>query len=301
MPLPHALESLLSILVAIQQDNASGTGASSSLSLRQSYATALIRLVNGLVDPLQAGTYARSILSIAAQIGLPVWLVELRHAATHEDLPSLELLRDGAKEVSTAVPSPPNHTKKKNIGSSLPRSLSFYCAPSQSLSWLLQNYFHPTLNPALAPGPSSASTSTIRPVGPLLRRYKSLLKTVSRDASLRARHAADISGALREIERWLAEVRVAAHTHARDFASWLPYRGRHAGEEQSVSVVAQVDDGEDDEEAPEPTEAWALHRLCDALLVKGALVPISRKSVGLPLPPLLIPSSPLCQQGQTPK
>ena len=99
MPLPHALESLLSILVAVQQDNASGTGPSCSLSLRQSYATALIRLVNGLVDPLQAGTYARSILSIAAQIGLPAWLVELRHAATHEDLPSLELLRDGAKEV----------------------------------------------------------------------------------------------------------------------------------------------------------------------------------------------------------
>jgi ribosomal biogenesis protein LAS1 len=107
MPLPHALESLLSILVAVQQDNASGTHPpSSSLSLRQSYATALIRLVNGLVDPLQAGTYARSILSIAAQIGLPVWLVELRHAATHEDLPSLELLRDGVKEVSPPPPPP---------------------------------------------------------------------------------------------------------------------------------------------------------------------------------------------------
>lgn len=103
LPLPHALESLLSILVAAQQDNASD-GSSSSLSLRQSYATALIRLVNGLVDPLQSGTYARSILSIAAQIGLPAWLVELRHAATHEDLPSLELLRDGAKEVSFLPP-----------------------------------------------------------------------------------------------------------------------------------------------------------------------------------------------------
>ena len=115
MPLPHALESLLSILVAVRQDNASEVGSSSSLSLRQSYATALIRLVNGLVDPLQSGTYARSILSIAAQIGLPAWLVELRHAATHEDLPSLELLRDGAKEVSLVAPptsylSPP-HTR----------------------------------------------------------------------------------------------------------------------------------------------------------------------------------------------
>lgn len=118
-------------------------------------------------------------------------------------------------------------------------------------------------------------------MGPLLRRYKSLLKTVSRDASSRAWHAADISDALREIERWLAEARVAAHTHASEFASWLPYRDRgRAG--------AQMDDGErdddrdDDDEVLEPTEAWALDRFCDALLEKGALVPVSRKSVNLP-------------------
>lgn len=112
-PLPHALESLLSILVAVRQDSASDNGLSSSLSLRQSYATALIRLVNGLVDPLQSGTYARSILSIASQIGLPAWLVELRHAATHEDLPSLELLRDGAKEVSRLGLSLPSLLRSK--------------------------------------------------------------------------------------------------------------------------------------------------------------------------------------------
>jgi len=35
--------------------------------------------------------------------------------------------------------------------------------------------------------------------------------------------------------------------------------------------------GDGDDEELEPREAWALDRLCDALLVKGALVPISRK------------------------
>jgi ribosomal biogenesis protein LAS1 len=121
----------------------------------------------------------------------------------------------------------------------------------------------------------------VRPVGPLLRRYKSLLKTVSRDASLRAWHAADISRAVREIERWLAEARVAAHTHASEFASWLPCR------DHGRAVAAQMDDGErdedgdDDDEVLEPTEAWALDRFCDALLEKGALVPVSRKSVSL--------------------
>jgi ribosomal biogenesis protein LAS1 len=140
MPLPHALESLLSILVAVRQDNASSdVGLSSSLSLRQSYAAALIRLVNGLVDPLQSGTYARSILSIAAQIGLPAWLVELRHAATHEDLPSLELLRDGAKEVSRLGLYHRALEKKKNrkkepflIHFSLPSLSLGYCTTTFS-------------------------------------------------------------------------------------------------------------------------------------------------------------------------
>jgi ribosomal biogenesis protein LAS1 len=120
-------------------------------------------------------------------------------------------------------------------------------------------------------------------VEPLLRRYKNLLKTVSRDASLRARHAADISGVLREIERWLAEARVAAsvhaHAHTSEFASSLSYRGRNAGEPVAAAVGDNGDDDGGDDEEPEPREAWALDRLCDALLVKGALVPISRKSV----------------------
>jgi hypothetical protein len=132
MPLPHALESLLSILVAVRQDNASDVGPSSSLSLRQSYATALIRLVNGLVDPLQSGTYARSILSIAAQIGLPAWLVELRHAATHEDLPSLELLRDGAKEVSPVSPPTSSLSLSLSYARTFP-PLGAYVATAQLL------------------------------------------------------------------------------------------------------------------------------------------------------------------------
>lgn len=98
--MPHALESTLALLTALLDDHSKPPA--SALPQRLIYATAIIRLVNGLVDPLQSGAYARSIASIAAQLGLPSWLVELRHAATHEDLPSLELLRDGAREVSTS-------------------------------------------------------------------------------------------------------------------------------------------------------------------------------------------------------
>jgi ribosomal biogenesis protein LAS1 len=83
--------------VVIIQDNSQTPCA--SLLLRQSYSTAILRLINGLVDPLQAGTYARPMAAIAQQLGIPPWLVELRHAATHEDLPSLGLLREAARQV----------------------------------------------------------------------------------------------------------------------------------------------------------------------------------------------------------
>lgn len=95
------MESTAGLLVVIYEDALASQVP--GLYLRQSYASALIRLVNGLVDPLQLGAYARSIASIASQLGLPLWLVELRHAATHEDLPSLELLREGARQVHSNI------------------------------------------------------------------------------------------------------------------------------------------------------------------------------------------------------
>ena len=101
--LPHALESTLALLSVVIHDHSHSR--LSNLSLRQSYATAVIRLVNGLVDPLQLGLYARSIASIARQLGLPPWLVELRHAATHEELPSLSLLREAARQVRDTISS----------------------------------------------------------------------------------------------------------------------------------------------------------------------------------------------------
>ena len=98
----------MALLVVLQQDSSTENLISHYLSLRQSYAAAIIRLVNGLVDPLQLGAYARSIASIAMQLGIPSWLVELRHAATHEDLPSLEILREAARQVRVFTSLPQN-------------------------------------------------------------------------------------------------------------------------------------------------------------------------------------------------
>ena len=54
---------------------------------------AVIRTINGLVDEHQQNFYAVSILSLAGSIGLPAWLVELRHEATHGKLPNLFVLK----------------------------------------------------------------------------------------------------------------------------------------------------------------------------------------------------------------
>ncbi|KAI0724189.1 Las1-domain-containing protein [Cerioporus squamosus] len=222
VPLPHALESAHSILSVLLQD---GIVASSStyLSLRMSYASAIIRLVNGLVDPLQLGAYARSIHSIAQQLGLPAWLVELRHAATHEDLPSLEVLRDAAREAMT---------------------------------WLFHNYFLPTLNPSAK---SSAPVPPLRPLAPLLKQYKSLLKATTRDATLHIQYRADITRALRDIERWISEAKIASSATTGGVA-W-----------------DDVAPDENDDSEEDAREKWALDRLSDVLLEKGMLVPLSKK------------------------
>ncbi|CAA7259974.1 unnamed protein product [Cyclocybe aegerita] len=172
--LPHAVESTLAFLVVIIEDTKQG--ATPPILLRHSYAAAVIRLVNGLVDPLQVGTYARSISAIAQQLGLPNWLVELRHAATHEDLPSLSLLQEAAR---------------------------------QSMSWLLHNYYLPILNPVSTRLTTSAPP--LRPLAPMLKFYKNTMKSITRDVSLMSQLKPKIVGILRDLERWIAECRVTAN------------------------------------------------------------------------------------------
>ncbi|OUM65198.1 hypothetical protein PIROE2DRAFT_60187 [Piromyces sp. E2] len=66
--------------------------------LRLLYTMTFIRFVNGIIDPLQKGAYAVSISSLAEQLGLPQWFVDLRHEGTHDQLPSLKVLRNGCKQ-----------------------------------------------------------------------------------------------------------------------------------------------------------------------------------------------------------
>jgi ribosomal biogenesis protein LAS1 len=51
------------------------------------------------VDTLQKGAFALPITQIAEKLGLPRVFVDLRHEATHTQLPSLSILRDAAAQV----------------------------------------------------------------------------------------------------------------------------------------------------------------------------------------------------------
>ncbi|POY75509.1 hypothetical protein BMF94_1411 [Rhodotorula taiwanensis] len=176
---PHAVESTAALMQLILRDAEPSTshaaGAVSEHELRLSYSMAIIRFVNSLVDPLQTTYFARSIASLAAQIGLPPWFVELRHQATHEHLPSIAVLRDAAR---------------------------------QAVDWLYANYWLPALNSAFATSTLAAALpplplSTLRPL--LLTTYKSLSKQITRDASLAGKLKADVQKAYKDIERWIVE------------------------------------------------------------------------------------------------
>lgn len=55
--------------------------------LQMVYSLAVLRTVNGLVDPGQKSKYAASVSSLAANIGLPTYLVDLRHQVSKHSFP----------------------------------------------------------------------------------------------------------------------------------------------------------------------------------------------------------------------
>ncbi|KAI1312816.1 Las1-domain-containing protein [Xylaria venustula] len=95
---PHLVESTALLMAAVLSDlHESRTKAnSSSYAIRAAYSAAFSRFVTGLLDSQQDKLRKMSMYSIAKTIGLPATFVELRHQATHEQLPSLSKLRSAA-------------------------------------------------------------------------------------------------------------------------------------------------------------------------------------------------------------
>lgn len=86
-PLPHTVEMTSLITSAILNDESPG---SDTLATRLAYSMAIVRFVNELVDSLEV---TLPVYHLAKILGIPLYFVEIRHTATHDELPSLELLR----------------------------------------------------------------------------------------------------------------------------------------------------------------------------------------------------------------
>lgn len=87
-PIPHSIE-----ITALLVDANITDSSSCDFSARLKYSACIIKFVNGLLDPFQQSLYNISLHKLAQDLKLPSYFVELRHACTHERLPSLQILR----------------------------------------------------------------------------------------------------------------------------------------------------------------------------------------------------------------
>jgi hypothetical protein len=113
---------------------------------------------------------------------------------------------------------------------------------SQALSWLGKNYFLPTLAKNAPQAPDSTP-----PLEPLLKQYKTLMKSILRDRSIQGSMERDLDLALRSFDAWLGQAATAA------WSLW-------------------------DSDAAE-RGTWALETLSLALTQSGGLVPVAKMYV----------------------
>lgn len=83
-----------------------------SMVLRSAYASSIVRAVNGIANSMQRHrsstahsttrpSHSLSIANLCSMLGLPSWIVHVRHDATHKELPSLIVLRLTAQTLLT--------------------------------------------------------------------------------------------------------------------------------------------------------------------------------------------------------
>ncbi|KAI2507948.1 hypothetical protein MHU86_6481 [Fragilaria crotonensis] len=94
------LLNLLFSLALILLEDATRNNHNDDTLLQLSYSTAIIRSVNGLADGLQQRRrLAAPVSQLCSTLGLPGWIVDIRHEAAHNALPSLSQLRLAAHTV----------------------------------------------------------------------------------------------------------------------------------------------------------------------------------------------------------
>jgi hypothetical protein len=116
--LPHAVESTTALVQVSLRDYSQQN--TSVTELRLAYSSAIVRCINGLADALQQQRFvAAPVSTLCGQLGIPSWLVDIRHEASHNSLPTLGVLRLGAAALLNYwkseywIPSCPNWKKSE--------------------------------------------------------------------------------------------------------------------------------------------------------------------------------------------
>ena len=255
---PQAVESTALLVESVMLDQT----RVSDYAARASYAMALTRLVNSVVDSFQTGVYAQSIGAIAEQIGLPQWLVQVRHCSTHEELPSISVCRT---------------------------------ASERALAWLDHHYWRPTLQvynggsvyssgeqegddveSGMDDGEQEARATTRVRAAQLLYAYKQQATAVLRDVSLMQRNMPPHFHALVQIEQFVRQEwsRRAARPMLMSTAARLGRRA-HDKDGESDEPGDPSFSLEDEEETKQL--ASVLQELIRQLLLPGALFPTDMK------------------------
>lgn len=91
--LPSALLCLKELLIGrLSQLNKTSNAVDHMYTYQTSLSMNIVRFVNFITEPYQKNIKAKPVKTIATEIGLPDWIVNLRHNATHYNLPSIEIL-----------------------------------------------------------------------------------------------------------------------------------------------------------------------------------------------------------------
>ncbi|OLL22951.1 Protein LAS1 [Neolecta irregularis DAH-3] len=161
---PPAVGATAGLAAAVLADVDSETDAAGAVRVQLAYSMALVRFVNGLLDPAQQSQHALSLSVLARNMRLPLVFVNVRHAATHRALPPNPVLRALAMRaldwlwhnfwslISASVDSAANSTKppepnRRYVLSTRPMSIPPIRPPSshhkrRSLQQMAQDIKH---------------------------------------------------------------------------------------------------------------------------------------------------------------
>ncbi|WFC98655.1 rRNA-processing protein las1 [Malassezia yamatoensis] len=231
---PQAVEATALLFQAQLLDRAIGAQEGT----RAAYSMSIVRFVNSVVDSFQTGMYAQSIGAIAERIGLPQWLVQVRHSATHEELPSIAVCRE---------------------------------ACSIALHWLNHHYWLPTLSPSLAQDSTEYDDEEPRrqaaaEAAHLLHTYRAHAQALARDRSLALRGTSPLVKVVEDLENWV-------HNEADRLATQVSDRERG----EILSNGWPRDNMEDNNEAAKLAQATTLMILSTQLLLPGAFIPATKE------------------------